>query len=354
MEGSVGGNSNLPILKNVFLGTDSNNIILTSTNLELATKYFLSGKIIEAGSVTVPFLIFNNIIKNLNTERITLEKKGKYLHVSTDNYEASIYSQESKNFPIIPLIQNKKDSIKINTSTFKNALTNVIVASQYSDIRPEISGVLINFQDKRLTFVATDSFRLAEIILGLDQLKSNFEEVSAIIPLSTASELLRIVSGQKDSEVEIFIDPNQILFKTSTQYIISRLIDGKFPDYRAIIPKQTETEVSINRQEVIDAVKLTKVFAGRASDITISVGENKKFLEIHSADSALGENRYKVPVKLRGEKFSVAFNWRYLLDGLKIYKSEEVVLGVNDSNHPVTIKSTDEPLSLYVVMPIKT
>ena len=354
VENSIGNNTNLPILKNVFLGTENNKIVLISTNLELATKYLLSGKIIETGSVTIPFMIFNNIIKNLNTERINLEKKGKHLVINTDNYEALIHGQDSKDFPIIPSIQNKKNSIKLNATTFRNALSNTIIASQYSDIRPEISGVLISFQDKRLTFVATDSFRLAEIILESDQVQSSFEEVSVIIPLNTASELLKAVGNQENGDIEIFIDSNQILFKTSTQYITSRLIDGNFPDYRAIIPKQTKIEVSVNRREIIDAVKLTKVFAGRASDITVSVGGNKKFLEFHSVDNVLGENSYKVPIKLKGEKFSISFNWRYLLDGLKIYKSEEIILGLNESNRPVSIKSVNEPLSLYIVMPIKT
>ncbi len=354
VEGSVGSNVNLPILKNVFLGTEDNRIILISTNLELATKHFVAGKIIETGSVTVPFSVLNNIVKNLNTERITLEKRGKNLTILTDNYEASILGQEPNDFPIIPNIQNKKNSIKININAFKEALTNVAVASQYSDLRPEISGVFLNFNNKKLTLVATDSFRLAEIILGPELVQSSFEEVKTIVPLRTVSEILRILNMGEDGTIEIFIDSNQILFKTETDYVISRLVDGNFPDYEVIIPKQTKNEAILAREEVLNAIKLAKVFAGRANDITLSIGDNKKFLEVYSADSMLGENRYRIPVKLKGDKFKVAFNWRYLIDGFKIYKGKEVILGVNEVEKPVLIKSLSEPQSLYIVMPIKS
>lgn len=354
VERSVGDNTNLPILKDVLLKTENNKITITSTDLELAVKYFVPGKIIETGVATVPFSIFNNIIKNLNSERIALEERDKKLFVNTDNYEASIHGQDPKEFPIIPSIQNKKQSIKVNTGVFKEILSNVIVASHYSDIRPEISGVLISYENKRLTLVATDSFRLAEATLGADQAQSSFDKISVIVPLKTASELLRIISDEENNVIEIFIDPNQILFRTSTQYIISRLIDGNFPEYQAIIPKQTKTEALVNRQELLSAVNLTKVFSGKASDITIKIGDNKKFLEVYSADSVLGENHYKIPTKLKGDKFSISFNWRYLLDGLKIYKGEEITLGVTAPDRPVVIKSVNEPLLLYVVMPIKT
>jgi len=109
VEGSVGDNTNLPILKNILLSTEDNKIILTSTNLEIAVKYSIPGKIVETGILTVPFGIFSNIAKNLTSERVTLEKQGKNFVVTTDNYEASLRSQDPKDFPIIPTIQNKKN-----------------------------------------------------------------------------------------------------------------------------------------------------------------------------------------------------------------------------------------------------
>lgn len=348
---AIGDNVNLPILKSVLFKAD-NKINLTSTNLELAANCFIPGKIIEPGEITVPFNVFSSVISNLNSERITLEQKDKRLFVSTDNYEAAIQSQNSKDFPIIPSVKNKNQSLKTKINQFKESLSQVVIASQYSDVRPEISGVFLRFQEKELILVATDSFRLAEKKMGSDKISSSFSGVNVIIPLKTAQEVLKIFSNQEE-EVEIFMDSNQIFFNSGSRELTSRLIDGTFPDYELIIPKQTQSEAILNREEMINAVKLTSSFSGRANDVVLKIGDNKKFLEIFSSDSALGENRYRIPVKLKGERFSVAFNWRYLLDGLRINSGEEATLGVNASDKPVVIKSAGEPFLNYVVMPIK-
>lgn len=353
VERSVSENINLPILKNILFITENNKIRITATNLELATTHHLSGKIIEEGKTCVPFSIFYNIIRNLNTERIQLEKKDNNLNIKTDNYEAVIYGQNHEDFPIIPTVTSSQPAIVFKNAAFKDAVSKVIIAAQYSEIRPEISGILIKHKDNFLKLVATDSFRLAEETLPSDVYQLKTKDIELIVPLKTAQELLRIVNNE-DSDIRMFVDANQVLFKTENQEIISRIIDGQFPDYEAIIPKEIKHEADVNRQELINAVKLTSVFTSRANDIVIRIGENKKFLEVFAAESQLGENRYLVPIKLRGDKFSVVFNWRYLLDGLKIHKTEEIVLGVNGSDKPAVIKSAEDRSIFYVLMPIKS
>lgn len=351
VEKAIGDNVNLPILKNFFLEAGEK-ITLSSTNLELAIKHSISGKISEIGSITLPFAIFKNIVLNLNSERITLDQKEKQLLINAENYEAILQGQSPKDFPIIPEIQNKDQSLKINAGDFKEALSQVIIAAQYSDIRPEISGVYFDFDDGFLTMVATDSFRLAERKIESQKINSTIKKFSVILPLKTASEILKIINNP-EQEIEIFIDPNQIVFKTESQEIISRLIDGNFPDYQAIVPKEIHTEININRQELMNAIKLASAFVGRANDITIKIGENKKFLEIYSSDTVLGENRYRIPIKHKGDAFTAVFNWRYLFDGIKIYKSEEVTLGLNAPDKPVMVKNSTELNLMYIVMPLR-
>ena len=212
VEKSISDSSNLPILKNVLLKVEDNKITLTSTNLELAIKHYVSGKIIEKGEVTIPFNVLSGIVKNLNVERVDLENKERDLLVKTDNYEALVQGQDVNDFPIIPSISNKEVFLNLKTETLKQALSQVIVATQYSDIRPEISGVYLACQNNRLKLVATDSFRLAEKTLSQDQFKSTLEDFEIIIPFKTAQEVLTIIT---DSEVKIFIDPNQVLFRTT-------------------------------------------------------------------------------------------------------------------------------------------
>ena len=351
VERAVGENSNLPILKNILIKASGDKINLISTNLELAVESSVSGKILEKGEITIPFSIFNSIIKNLNSERVAIEEKNKKIVISTDNYEASIQTQNIGDFPIIPSIESGNGSLKINKEDFKEALRKAAIAAQYSDIRPEISGVFLKYSDGALVFAATDGFRLSEVKMLQKQTTGDSGDFSVIIPLKTTNEIMRMFN--KDDEIEISVDANQILFASKNEKLISRLIDGKFPDYQAVIPKDVQNEALVEKNELVNALKLASAFSGKANDITIKTGENKKFLEVYSADSAVGENCYRVPIKLKGDKFSLVFNWRYLLDGLKIYESKEIILGVNSSDRPVVIKNPSEPSLIYVAMPIK-
>lgn len=355
VEKAIGENANLPILRSVLMKTDGNKIVVTSTNLELAVTYAFSGKIVENGEVAIPFSVFYSMVRNLNAERITLEVKGGKLLVSTDNYEATIQGQEAKEFPIIPSLHGASEGLTTDLKTFTEALQKAAVAAQYSEIRPEISGVLLRVDDHAFC-VATDSFRLAERRLDPTEVKSSFTSpVKAIIPIRTVEEILKIFSSleKQDGSLEVLIDSTQILFTTQSLQAISRLIDGNFPEYTAIVPKQTDSEIAVPRQELMNAVKLVSAFSGRANDIVMRIGENKKYVELYSGDASVGENQYKIPARIKGDGATLTFNWRYLLDGIRIFTGDDVVIGVNSSDKPVKITSPKDALLTYVVMPIK-
>lgn len=353
VEKAISENNNLPILKNVLLKTDNNLIQISATNLDLAVTKFVSGKIIEDGSITIPFNTFYNIVNNSDSEKINLEKKDKTLIFKTDNYEAKIQGLDEEEFPIIPKIENSKNYLEIDSAVLKNSILKIVSAAQLSEIRPEISGILLDFQLTILKLVATDSFRLAEKTLASNQFKTNFNRnFKIIIPLKTVQEILRIF--KEDTSVTLFIDPNQILVKTDDVQLISRLIDGNYPDYEQIIPKSLETETQIERLAFMNAVKLVSNFSGKTNDIKLKI-KDKKILEVYSANQYLGENNYLIPVKIKGEGFEeVGFNWRYLMDGLKAVDSEKVVFGVNGSARPTMIKSLDDATYFYILMPIKS
>lgn len=353
VERAVSSVANLPILKNVLIRAEGGRISFTGTNLEIAITQMVPGKIMEEGEVTVPLAVFSPVAKNLNTERISLETKDLQLFVSTDNYEASMQTQDAKEYPIIPGVSEKDKVIKVPSVKLLEALQNVFVATQYSEIRPEISGVFFHIFDNEITLAATDSFRLAEKITKLDDKQTQQSDISMIVPYKTAEELNRFLSGNV-GDVELYIEQNQVLFKTESKQLVSRLVDGVFPEYRAIIPKEVKNEAVLSRVEFVNALKLVSSFSGKNNNVTITVGENGKYLELYSADSSVGENKYKIPIKLKGDPFTVVFNWRYLLDGIKIYNSEEITLGVNLPDRPAVIKNSGESRLVYVVMPIKS
>lgn len=358
---AVSENNNLPILKNILIKTFNNKIKIIATNLEIAITRIVSGKIIEEGSITIPFSVLNGIINNLDSEKVSLDSKGSSLILKTDNYEATIQSLNEEEFPIIPEIGNAKNHLKINTEVFNDAISKIVNCAQISEIRPEISGVLFDYQISSLKLAATDSFRLAEKTLFDKDFKADFTAgFKAIIPLKTIQEVPRIfsskggsASGGKEGDLYIYFDDNQVLFKGEDLEIISRLIDGNFPDYDPIIPKTLETESVINKESFINAVRLASNFSGKVNDVKLKSKEGKKVMEVSSATQHLGENHYLIPIKTKGNEFEAVFNWRFLLEGLKSFNSEEVMIGLNGDQRAAIIKSQKDFSYFYILMPIK-
>jgi DNA polymerase-3 subunit beta len=273
--------------------------------------------------------------------------------VTTDSYKARIQGVSDSEFPIIPKIDSKDHNLEINSSTLKEALSEVISAAHVSEIHPEISGVLLDFQVSVVKFVATDSFRLAERTLPQSLWKSTSSEGwKVIIPLKTAQEIVRIFPN--DSILHILADANQLFVKTEQRELISRVIEGNYPDYEQIIPKSIETEVVVSREKFANALRLVSSFSGKTNDIKLRLHESSKALEVYSSNQAVGENTYLIPAKSKGPAFSdVVFNWRYLLDGLKPQTSENLFIGVNGDHRPALLKSPEESFYFYIVMPLK-
>ena len=353
VEKGVVENNALPILKNVLIKTLDGKIKISATNLEIGINKLILGKIIEDGGITVPFNAFYGIINNIDSERINLETKQNTLNIKTDNYEAKIQGVSAEDFPIIPKIEDQTHFLETEAGILKNAFLNVMSAAQVSEIRPEISGVLFDFGITSLKLVATDSFRLSEKTLPPHQFKNNFNKgFKVILPLKTAQEVVRIFT--EEQPVKIFVDQSQILFSTENLELISRLISGEYPDYEQIVPKTSEAEILINRDHFVRALKLVSNFSGKDNDVKIRVKDGKKAIEVYSVNQYLGENSYLIPVKIKGNAAKeISFNWRYLLDGLKIFSSEDLLFKLNGETKPAMIVSPSDASSFYLLMPIK-
>ena len=351
VERAAGENANLPILKNVLLETEDNKLKLTATNLEIATSVYVLGKIIENGKVTVPLGIFSGLITNISSERIDLENKKNVLEIKTDNYQAAIHGISADEFPLIPKVKNLDEYIEIEAEILKEALNQTIIASQFSELRPELNSIFIDFSLDNLKLVTTDSFRLAEKTLTGGQFQSNRQEpFNFLLPLRSGQEALRILGDE--GKVRLYNDGNQILFKTERAEFFSRLMEGTFPDYRAVVPQKFSAEMNISRQELLNALKLAGIFSARTNEVKMNVLENKKAVGISSSDQALGENNYILPAKFRGDAKEMSFNWRYLSDGLKALTTDDVFLGFNEDNKPALLKSPNDASYFYLLMPI--
>ncbi|HLC44933.1 MAG: DNA polymerase III subunit beta [Candidatus Doudnabacteria bacterium RIFCSPHIGHO2_01_FULL_50_11] len=346
----VGTTSALPILNNVLLKTEAGQLLISSTNLEIALKTRIGGQIEEAGEITVPARTFSEYIGNINEEKITLQTKNINLLVKTEKTESILKGLPTEDFPLIPEIKPVA-TVSINTLDLSQALERVAFASAYSETQPELSGVLFQINATELRLAATDRYRLAESITTLT---GRGIEAKLIIPNRAVGELLRIL-GETEQGVEILIADSQALFRTANSEFISRVIEGQYPDYQQIIPREFTTEIRVKTRELVSALKLSGLFVQDNNNVEMKIRKSDQSLILRATSSKYGSNTSLVQGEVIGNDNEIIFNFRYILDCLNHITQDHVLLKVINNSSPAMIVPQDEASRcLYLVMPIKT
>ena len=345
----------LSILSNILIKTDQGRIKLSATNLEIGINLWLGAKIQKEGEICVPARILTEYITSLPPQKIDLENKKNLLEVNSDSYNANFVSLPSVEFPAIPTLK-KKPEISLNLKDLAKSISQVTFASTQDEGRPALTGVLIKTTKDGLVLVATDGYRLSlkEIkgIKGLDKLSKQKE---ILIPARALTEVGKIIGEDKENNdlgMSISKESNQVIFSTSNVEVISRLIEGKFPDFERIIPDKNITKVTVDTESFFQAVKSASIFARESSNI-IQFEINNSQMEIISNSPQVGENRIKLEVKTEGKGGKIAFNSRYLLDLLNNLKSELLTFEMSSSLSPGVFKPADDKSYLHVIMPIR-
>ncbi|MEX0918930.1 MAG: DNA polymerase III subunit beta [Candidatus Paceibacterota bacterium] len=346
-EKMTGRNLSLTVLSNILLSASSQNkqLIIRATNLDIGIEVKIPALVAKDGVLAVKPGILGNFINNLKEEKISLEAVNNNININTKSGQTVIKCESADDFPIIPVI-NKGNKLTIPAIDLINGLRSVFFAASSSDIKPEISSVYIYQENHNLIFVATDSFRLAEIKIPLDN-KSEFNPV--ILPFKNISEIIRVFDNSQGN-IDIYSDKNQISFHTDELFLTSRIIDGVYPDYRQIIPKQFKTKIIINKEEFISALKISNIFLDRFNQISFSV-DNKGLLTIKSQNQEIGENSITLPSKIDNEGMSINLNARYLSEVLNLITGE-VIINFNEPNKPLFIQGSDNNNFSYIVMPL--
>ena len=354
----VNKNVNLPILNNVLIEAQEGGLKLSSTNLEIGISCQVRCKVETTGSFTVDAKLFSDYVNLLPNDQVNVDlEKSEFLKISCRNSNTKIKGIASDDFPVIPEIE-KTNAFKIKIKDFKKALAQVIFAVSVSETRPEISGVLMSFnkQEKsKLYMVGTDSYRLTEKSITVD---GGVEEKEVIVPVKTLQEVLRVLNNLKDQanaveDLEIYLSENQILFVCDGVELISRLIEGQFPDYKQIIPTETKTKVVIATSELTKAIKTVALFSKTGIfDINL-VFDPAKGLTMQTTNAQVGESKSELEVAYDGEVNETTLNHRYLLDGLSNISADEVELSLVDNNIPFIMKPIGDESYTYIIMPIK-
>jgi len=348
--------TSLPILNNILLTAKEGELKISSTNLEIAIEIKIRAKIEKEGSLTVPAQVLNNYVNLLPKQVLKFEVSKNILIISTEKQKAKIKGISSEEFPIIPQIDSKKKCL-LKSKELKNALEKTIFAISSSEVRMELSGALFSFKNKankkELTIVGTDSYRLTEITIPLEK-NDLKEERDVIIPLRTLQEVSKVIKSDKDNNIELYLSENQILFVYEDTEIISRVINGKYPDYKQTIPVNIKTKALINREEFIRIVKSASFFSKLGvNDVNIKFLPKKNQLVISSVNNQIGENEAVLDADIIGDSNEIIFNYRYLVDGLNNLSNEEISLEIVNDNSPGLIKSVKDKTYLYLIMPIK-
>ncbi len=306
-------------------------------------------KNIENGKVCVPAGILNSFLNNiLDNRNITLETKDGVLNMSSDENNVSIKTLPTDDFPTIPLVDEGK-VYKINPKDLQNGIRSVIYSSSTSAVKPELSSVYMYSNDDSIVFVATDSFRLAEKLIKTNKKKLDIPGV--LIPFKNAADILKIIETT-NSEIQINSTKNQISFVFDETYLVSRVIDGTFPDYKQIIPKEEKTKTILLKQDLINSLKVSNIFSDNFNQINITTDSKKKKIETKTKNANVGESSNTINANIEGEDISINFNYRYIVDCLSSIPTDSITLLFNGLNRPLIIRGVNDSSFTYLVMPM--
>ncbi len=337
----------LPILSNVILKTIGTRLSIAATNLDIAITSYVGAKVSKEGAITVPGRLMQDFVSSLPGGVINLSLDDYKLHIETEKYKSIINGISASEFPVMPAI-SKGSKWSISGDVFKNGLQQVVIASSGDEARPVLTGIYLHSFEGKLYAVATDSYRLAEKVLT-----KSAQEVNLLVPASAMQDLLRILTDYNEM-VEITHDDQQVLFKAGDAELVTRLIEGNYPDYRKLIPKTFATSATVKRADFINITKVSSLFAREsAGSITIAASESDKQISIRSVASQLGENTASANGNITGES-EITLNSRYLLDALNVLNAEEVTFGFNGKLEPCVLKEAGAKDYTHVIMPLKS
>ncbi|PIT94544.1 DNA polymerase III subunit beta [Candidatus Falkowbacteria bacterium CG10_big_fil_rev_8_21_14_0_10_39_9] len=355
----VSKNINLPILNNILFKVNKSNIELIATNLEIGITHQVRGKIDSEGEFTVDSKIITDYINLLPGDKVECEQDGSEIKIKCQNYKTKINIQDASDFPLIPKV-NKDSFYSVPIDDLRSALSEVIFAVANNETRLELSGVLWLFTGDSLILVGTDSYRLAEKKI---KIKSNYESPinKVIVPARTLQELIRVLSSFKDDEqlenageIKICLSDNQILFIFGSTELVSRLINGGYPDYQQIIPLNYKTRALINKNELMRAIKASAIFSkAGVNDVALDFKSETGKITISSASSQVGESSVELNSEIEGDNNEIIINYRYFLDGLNNISSDIIRLDLVNSGTPCVLRPEKTDDYLYIVMPIR-
>jgi DNA polymerase III subunit beta len=364
----VSKQNTLPILNNILFETSKGGLKMSATNLEIGVEVKIAAKIEKEGKITIPAKLISSFINNIPPgENISLELVDQNMKIKCGNHKAVIKGLLADEFPLIP--QKTTDYIlELPAEKLRIIISKIISCAAANEARQELTGINMILGVNEVSFAATDSFRLAENILKINDKEINKNQMESvieknnnlIIPSNTMSELLRVISFTDEQSVKIAIEDGQIFFDVDGTKLVSRLINGKYPDYKNIIPKEFKTSVFVAKEEFQGAVKMASFFSNnKTSEIIIGVDGKNSNVTIEAKSVDVGESSSFIKGEIKGEDQKLVLNARYLLDGINALIGEKIIIKINNESSPIALTEQEgggeiEKKYIYILMPIKS
>ena len=355
---AVPGRSTLPILAHMLLTTDNGRLKLSATNQEMSINCWVDAEVVEEGSTTVPAKTITELVGSLRPAQIefSTDEETHSITIRSQGVNTTMKGMDPSEYPTIPSAEGDETPVQLDAKQVKEIITQVAFAAAADDTRPVLTAVNVDTRDEQLTFAAADSFRLAVRSTPLPA-GARIED-NILIPAKTLTELARILPNE--GTIEMIVTPNrsQVLFHTPNVDLVSRLIEGKFPPFRGIIPKEYTTRAVIETKEFAAAVRTVMPFARDSSNITrLKLRGGNSELEqgeliVEATVEDVGSSVCTVCASIDGPEQEITFNVRYLADVLAIVDTPEVALEVTSAARPGAIRPVGSEDYTYIIMPM--
>jgi DNA polymerase-3 subunit beta len=342
----VGTRTTLPILSNVLIRAEGGTLSLTTNDLDVGMSCSVEAKVEKAGGTTLPARRFAGIVKELAASEVNVEVDSK--NHATIRCGPSFFKMmglPEDEFPALPKLENAK-AFTLKQKDLRDALRKTSYAISTDETRYVLNGILFSFKEGKLTLVATDGRRLALVELEVEFPRSN--EGDVVVPSKCVTELQRLLGEEGD--LKLNVGENQIAFEAGGRLLVSKLIEGNYPNYRQVIPPESRERVTIEREQLLDAVRRVALLSSEKSN-SVKLNFTKNNLEITANTPEIGEARESLPISYKSKEFSIAFNPVFLQDPLRNLAEEEIHLEISDEMSPGVIK-IGTPF-LYVLMPMR-
>ncbi len=353
---AVSSRATLPVLANVLLKTDNAGLKLTATNLEIGINCWVPGKVEAEGEITVPAKLLTDLVASLPNQRIDLQlsAKDRTLKVTCGGSRSSIKGIDADEFPVVAAIGDAP-ATSVDSRALREALGEVVFAAATDESRPILTGVLTKLAGSEMTLAAADNYRIAVRTLAMAQPVT--AETSIVVPGRSYAELMRILPDA-EQPIEITITPNksQVLFHVEGIDLVSRLIEGQFPNYEPVIPTSHASRAVIDREAFLAGARRASIFARDSANIVkVEIGgdgSSEVSITAHAAD--VGDNADAIEASVEGQATTIAFNARYLIDVLANLGADEAALELSGPLAPGVVRGIGKGDYVHVIMPVRT